>query len=140
MPKINLQGKLFPETMPTIRLHLRKIVGAGTDVAKDILDEQLRLHGTSGAHWKSLPRRSSAPGEFPQEQTGTLLGSLAAKPANDPPDTRWLVGFENLDEDYLKRLEFAPADEGGRAPLSTVMEDDLTHAQMMRAADMVDKL
>lgn len=130
-------GKLLPNAESLIEAHLTRLIGASVDVAADILDENIALHFVSGRQWKNLPEPSSGGGEFPQEQSGTLRSSIKFLHVKR---TRWHVGFVGLNEEYLKHLEFAPASEGGRAPLSITMLDGTTQAQMMAAIEQSSKL
>lgn len=133
---IKISARLFPQAIPTIRAHLTAALGRAADVSADILDENLSLHGVSGAQWKNLPRRSSAENEMPQEQFGNLRGAIKFYQDNG----RWYVGFSGLDEQYLKHIEFASPADGGRAPLSTTMTSEITWDQMARAIDQGPKL
>lgn len=130
-------GKLYPDAPKLIEAHLAKVIGKAADVAGDILDESIALHFTSGRQWKGLPHPSSGPGELPQEQSGTLRDSIKFYHVEK---TRWHVGFTGLDERYLRHLEFAPPEMGGRAPLSTVMMDRITHDQMAAAIERESQL
>ena len=46
------------------------------EVGADVLRENLSAGSRSGRQYPDLPRRSSAPGEMPQEQTGELKGMV----------------------------------------------------------------
>ncbi len=53
------------------------------EVGAEVLRENLSAGGRSGTQYPGLPRRSSAPGEFSQEQRGVLKGMVQAGKTDD---------------------------------------------------------
>lgn len=92
------------------------------------LYENLEAGERSGIQYFFLPRQSSAAGEFPQEQSGDLRASIASWQI---APLKFGMGFKNNVPEYAIDIEYAPSDQGGRAPLALTFESVLTHARMM---------
>lgn len=93
-----------------------------------VIQENLDQEG-SGVHYAGLPRRSSAPGEYPAPQSRELQNSIDARPFDA---FRYGVGAYDAPEHAIY-LEFYPPAQGGRVWLSRTMETPITHARMLAA-------
>lgn len=106
------KAELYPEAMPNIRQHLKMAVGRSALHGAAMLDEKLMRGTRSGRIIKGRPAQSSAPDEWPQEQTGALRRALDVREGNT--ETEYLVGFFDGNEKQLLELEFNPPEKGGR--------------------------
>jgi hypothetical protein len=84
------------------------------------LEQNIQAGERSGIHHPENPRQSSAPGEYPQEQTGDLLNSLDFRVISN---TRVEVGAINNPPEYAVDLETFPEDQGGRRFLTRTVEE-----------------
>jgi hypothetical protein len=109
---------------------LHKRLEAGALELGIVLEENLSAGSRSGTQYPSLPRRSSAPGEYPQEQTGQLISGVFVEPTADP--LVFEVGIED-DAGKLMGLEFEAPSQGGRAPLRRTITDAKTHQRVREA-------
>jgi len=102
-PSPNLYNQLLLATAEKTKL--------ATIGAAELLEARLSLHETSGQLWTAfgLPNRSSAPGEYPQEQSGQLAAGVKAI-TSDPFEMK--VGI--FDVPHVGFLEYADEDDGGR--------------------------
>lgn len=122
---------LYPGALDFITADLDQRIGTGAAVAAEVIREHIQAGPRSGVHWPDMPRRSSAPGEYPQEQTGDLLRSVGVE--HERP-TEYVVGSVDNPPPEAAKLEFTPVFYGGRHWLSKAMEDVQTHALMLAAA------
>lgn len=115
---------------------LTALYEAGGDAAS-YLQDRLSYHSTSGVHWgeeypnwfgDSNPNRSSAYGEYPQEQSGSLAESVGVEDEND---LAVQVGFFGEDQAKLEYLEFLSSElhdeeknNGARRPLWMTFEGE----------------
>lgn len=116
----NLKAELIKDLSPRIQ--------HAAEAGAAVLRENVSAGARSGVHYPNLPRRSSAAGEFPQEQEGDLRASVDANPTNNP--LVWEVGFFGDDQGKLNNLEYAPPSRGGRAPLARTMSNPETLKRM----------
>lgn len=92
-------------------------VGLAASSAVDSLADRISAGGRSGRHYDKYPRRSSAPGEYPQEQFGDLRSSVDSIQSGT---AEYMVGFFGEDLDKLLYLEFRGdpmTGKGRRQPL-----------------------
>ena len=84
------------------------------------LDENVKAGTRSGRKYPRLPRRSSAPKEFPQEQEGDLRASVDVEGAG----LALRVGFFGDTQKKLNALEFGYPEGNleARKPLARTME------------------
>lgn len=73
-------NKLREETNPNALARLyaeaERVLAAMAEAGAKRLDANLAAGPRSGVHYRHLPRRSSAPGEYSQEQSGRLRGMV----------------------------------------------------------------
>lgn len=82
---------------------LRRVTLSAATSAAEVLAEKLSGPG-GGVQYPGQPNRSSAPGEYPAEQSGKLRDSIKAKPLEG---TR--SGFGSVDgPEYVIPLHFSP--------------------------------
>src|SRR5690348_2327837 len=122
---------LYSGAIDYLRADVTQRIGQGAAVAAAIVSDHLAAGPRSGVHWPELPRRSSAPGEYPQEQFGPLRASIGHDHVGG---TTWEAGAIHNPPEEAAKLEFSPVSEGGRPWLSRAMEDPETHEVMLRAA------
>lgn len=134
------------EPDPTFGQQLDDQIGALLDAAAEeganVLSENLKAGGRTGRKYPRLPRRSSAPGEYPQEQSGTLRRGVGS--ARDG-STAQVIIVDDLGK--LLGLEFSPPSKnpnqpgtpkrhsGGRAPMWMTMTDPRTRDRMAAAME-----
>ena len=111
-----------------LEVHLSRVLGAMAEAAKDKLKENLS-GGGSGVQYPNQPNASSAPGEYPAEQSGSLLSSVGTRRDGDG----WTFGVYNP-PGYAAALEFKAPLSGGRPFLEPTMTDPETHQAMLEAA------
>ena len=103
-------------------------------VAAEVIRENVQAGPRSGTWWYQFgaERQSSAPGEFPQEQSGALYNSVGVIPEGGGEPAAYLVGsvIDPPADGHDYRLEFDPEDQGGRPWLARTMEDPDTHRAM----------
>ncbi len=148
---------LDPKAITRIEQQLEGIVGASAGAGAIELQKSLSAGRRSGIWYGEEkarqgildfegfkgfinPRRSSAPGEFPQEQTGELVGAVSLGFIGTTSDQVFVheVGVFNVDVDKLVTLEFAAPEDGGRPFVSKSMARTQTHREMRKVARMVD--
>lgn len=118
------------------RLLSRHVARAARTVTS-FLHEKLSGPG-SGVQWPGQPRPSSAPGEYPAEQAGTLVGSLDAQAVsalhwqagafNAPQEAFWLEYPPPPDAPFSKKT-----DHGARPWISKALNDPELHARIVAA-------
>lgn len=104
---------------------------AATGVGAGSLDQHLARGERTGKHYPQQPYRSSAPGEAPQEQFSDLRRGVYHAPTSDPLVRE--VGIKDNPQGKLNNLEFGQPDEGGRAPVATVLENEDVQSGMLTA-------
>lgn len=95
------------------------------------LDENLAAGERSGIHWSGMPRRSSAPYEYPQEQTGQLRSGVFNRTTDDKlvrevgiaDEQKKLNGLEFGHEPFLQP----------RAPVARTLESEDTQRAALEA-------
>lgn len=123
---------LYPSALATIKRQLEPAVEASAKAFADQLRENVSAGSRSGVQYNSLPRRSSAPSEMPQEQGGDLKASVEANPTSDP--LKWQAGFYGDDQAKLESLEYGSRNMAERAPLQRTAQDAETRKRMLEAA------
>lgn len=128
-----LRFKPNPNLMAHIEADLEDSILVAAEAAADLLRERLspQNHQRTGIHYDKYPRVSSAFGEYPQEQFGSLRNSVASVRL---PGGGYGVGFFGEDPEKLEYLEYTG--KGRRMPLfmhfvgedSTETLDDMTKA------------
>ena len=97
--------------------------------AANKLQEKLSQEG-SGMHHEGNPNRSSAPGEYPAEQTRALRDSV-----NILQMGPFEVAFGVFDApDYALKLEYEPPSRGGRPFMSMALVDPEIHQAALDSA------
>ncbi|MCA1800237.1 MAG: hypothetical protein LC687_02600 [Actinobacteria bacterium] len=127
------KAELYPQAMPAIRAHLGKTMERTALVGAEELDKKIARGTRSGDPVSAyeeieMRARESAPGEFPQEQTGELRRSLDVRPGSG--GTEFLIGFFDTDQEKLLDIEFGPPEQGGRPLLGQHFTDMRTHGAM----------
>lgn len=113
--------RLDPRGVAALKDRLTRLALNGADAGADVLrDKKLAGEGT-GVHYVGQPRRASAPGEFPAEQTGALRNSIVAKP--DGP-LRAVFGPLNNPPGYVTALHWKPPAAGGRPFMDMALADE----------------
>lgn len=112
------------------RDHVAGILAAGAEDAAKRLKTRMsaRYQKRTGYKYDWHPRVSSAEGEYPQQQSGSLRNSVGVETGDYV--TEWRVGFFDEDMDKLKYLEFTGDPQlggaGRRQPLYMFFELDGT--------------
>lgn len=115
MIKVDMNEALESE----LSKELTDFMGAAAEGAARGLGKRLghRSEPRTGKKWPDNPRVSSALGEYPQEQTGSLKASVDS---TIDSSLKALVGFQGEDFDKLRYLEFDG--KGVRRPLFMYFE------------------
>ncbi len=101
------------------------------EVGADALRENLSAGSRSGVQYKSLPRRSSAPGEMPQEQSGRLKSMVESGPTADGAYFGLVPNGTDEREQALALELGAPRQNLiARAPVRRTALDSRVHARM----------
>ncbi|WP_161881940.1 hypothetical protein [Deinococcus alpinitundrae] len=100
---------------------------AGAEEAAAFLREKLEGAGT-GNKWPGLPNTSSAPGEYPAEQSGKLLKSIDAQPMGQ----FWAFGSFNAPVEAFA-LEYPAPGRTARPWLSKMLADPDARERVMHA-------
>lgn len=124
------KGSLYPNAAAIIAKQLTGPVERAAKAYADQLSDNLAAGSRSGVQYPSLPRQSSAPGEFQQEQSGSLRDAVGVRDTPDP--LRKQAGFFGLPQDRLNNAEYGRV--GGRAPLARTAADNKTRTDMLTAA------
>lgn len=126
------KGALYPNAAAIIAKQLTGPVERAATAYADKLSDNLAAGSRSGIQYPSLPRQSSAPGEYPQSQTGSLKDSVGTSPTNNK--LVWSAGFFGEDKAKLLSLEYGSRNMAERAPLYKTSQDNDTRARMLAAA------
>lgn len=108
---MNLNNMKFTpdaEAEKKIRKQLEQAMKQAAEASAKLLGENLSAGTRSGRKYAKLPRRSSAPDEFIQEQFGDIKRGIGFVPA--PQALGYSVGTDGRELDILKDLEFGSAD------------------------------
>ena len=89
--------------------------------------KEVTSHEGSGIKYDFLPNRSSAPGEYPAYQSGTLNKSIQMRKVN-VFEARY--GAVNATQEIIN-LEYFPQHMGGRQWLSRTVHDKLNHLKIL---------
>lgn len=129
VPSPDLEARL-------LRLLAPKVRAAGQEV-KAFLTEKLSGPG-SGVQWPGQPNPSSAPGEYPAEQSGDLVGSLDAREVGPlhwqagafeaPPEAFWLEFPPPPGSPFAKKTGY-----GARPWISKAFNDAELHARILQS-------
>lgn len=117
-----------PKGMARLERLLKSVVEEGARTGAKTLKEFSSQSG-GGIHWDHLPNRSSAPGEYPAKQTGTLLRKIQMRKVSFM-EARY--GIVKAGEAQFN-LEFFPTSMGGRAPLKKSAHDPKMHEAIKAA-------
>ena len=141
MVRVRWLAKPAPNRLVGVRAMANRPVSLLAEGFALRLDERYAFGERSGENvdWKT-GRRRSAPGEFPQEQTGALRSAIVFKPVEGAV-AWWQAGFDvsassdpsGLAE-YLAFIEGLKGAEtpGSRYGLTMAAESGETHEAMMR--------
>lgn len=99
------------------RVQGRALQAAGA--AAQVLDQKLAGEGSGEKH-AGLPRRSSAPGEYPAEQRGDLRESVGHRAAGEMGAEFGLIDAP----EHAAHLHFKPPQAGGRPVMDMALADD----------------
>lgn len=124
----------MPVDYNALQQQVRREVDAALEAASwagaEAFDASVARGARSGVRYAGSPAQSSAPGEYPQEQSGEYRRSIAAArvawnlhvfgPIVDPPE-------------YAFWLEVLPPQDGGRAPVRRTGEDPRTRERVLEA-------
>ena len=120
-----------PDFTKQLAASVDSVVNRAAEASADQLRENVSAGARTGIHYPWMPRRSSAPGEFPQQQSGNLLESVGvANPRFHAglQEFEYAVGFFGEDMQKLEELEFTGP--GKRAPLTMTMLSADTYERM----------
>lgn len=119
-----------PAGLASLRDRLTAVALKGAEAAVEVSRDKLSGPG-SGRQYAGLPNRSSAPHEYPAEQTGDLLRSMDARaegegravfgPINSPPPEAGYLHFSSAAD--IVGLHFRPPDDGGRPFMDDLLHD-----------------
>ncbi len=129
-------GKLYPNAAAIIAKQLERPVQRAAESKAADLKRNVSRGPRSGVKYAGLPYQSSAPGEFPQQQSSgdeALVNSIEANPTNDR--LRWQVGFFGQPQKKLNALEwgYEPNNLEARAPLQRTMDDNESNNRALEA-------
>ncbi len=128
---------LYPTAKATITALLAKPVAAGAEAYAERLRDNISAGNRSGVKYKALPRQSSSPSEYPQEQSGQLKDSVDARPTSNPLVAQ--AGFFGGNQEQAKALEFGSVNMAERAPLQRSADQPETRQAMLTAAQKAGK-
>jgi hypothetical protein len=120
-----------PDFAKQLAASVDAVASRAAEASADELRKNVSAGARTGIHYPWMPRRSSAPGEFPQEQSGSLLDSVGvANPRFHPglQEFEYAVGFFGEDMEKLQQLEFTGP--GRRAPLTMTVMSAATYEAM----------
>lgn len=123
-------ASLSASGLAALRRQLSGVALAGAQGGSGGLAGKLEGEGT-GVQYPGLPRRSSAPGEYPAEQSGDLRDSIAARQAGEGAE----FGPINNPPDYVLPLHFRPPSDGGRPFMDMALHDPDIHAAVLDAVE-----
>ncbi|GHG21481.1 hypothetical protein GCM10017784_11220 [Deinococcus indicus] len=122
------RARVRPGAAGQLRDVLRRVTLAAAEGGAATLREKLSGPG-SGTYHPGQPNQSSAPGEYPAEQSGAVRDSVMAVPIGD---TR--SAFGSVDGPaHVIPLHFKPPDAGGRPFMDDAKHDRDIHAGMRDA-------
>src|SRR6056297_58686 len=101
-----------------------RVINEATMGAFERLFVELDVHATSGRQWPGDPNQASAPGEYPQLQSGELQSAVEVHPAGE---YAYRVGFFGPEKQKYAELEFNDPSDGGRRPLGMLFEEAETY-------------
>jgi hypothetical protein len=132
---LNQQG------LAQMRDRIRQAIEEASLAAAEQLDENTSAGPRSGRKYPGLPRTSSAPSEFLQEQGGGLNDSIDVRDGDHEFQKR--PGFHDAPygTDVLGALEFGnrAGTLEGRKSVTRTFESGETHDKMRRAAGKVKR-
>lgn len=132
--------RLNPQGLAQMQARIRQAIDEASLAAAEQLDENTSAGSRSGRKYPSLPRRSSSPDEFLQEQSGALNDSIDVI---EKTDLRNSVGFVNApySVDTLGALEFGnrAGTLEGRKSVTRTFESEETRERMREAARAVKR-
>lgn len=133
-----METRLNPQGLALMRARIQQAIDEASLAAAAQLDENTSAGPRSGIHHAGLPRRSSSPDEFLQEQSGDLNDSIDVR---DGGDLRNRVGFHEApySVNVLGALEFGnkAGTLEGRKSLTRTFESEETRQRMRSAAGTV---
>lgn len=125
-----------PSALAQLYAEADKKLAAMAEAGADALRENLSAGSRSGVQYPSLPRRSSAPGQYSQEQSGTLKGMVES--GQSGPLKHWfgLVPKGTAERAEALAQEFGAPRNGlvGRANVRRTALDSRLHRQMVAVA------
>ncbi len=120
-----------PNILAQLNAEAQKIVLKMAEVGADALESNLSAGSRSGVQYPTLPRRSSAPGEFSQLQSGRLQGMVQSGPTADGAYFGLVPRSTDEREQALAQEFGAPRNNlVGRANVRRTAMDSRTHAKM----------
>jgi len=124
-----------PAALAALDAQFDEAMRAAAEAGAEQLRDNLSAGGRSGTQYPQLPRRSSAPGEFSQEQSGRLKDMVDH--GQHAPASAWF-GLAPRSADELgeaKGQEFGNPDGSlvGRANVRKTALDSRTHKRMNEA-------
>lgn len=135
MARSQLKVEDNPNALKELYAEVDRVLAAMAEAGADQLSDNLSAGSRSGVFYPSNPRRSSASGEFSQEQTGQLKGMVGS--GQLAPLSHYF-GLEPGNSDETKQAkaqEFgAPSNNlTGRANVTRTSLDSKTHRRMVTA-------
>lgn len=123
------------DPLALIQEALDKVVLASADKGGDALRRNISAGARSGVHYPSLPRRSSSPSEYSQEQSGRLVGMVESGSLGQGQAFFGLVPRGRDEEEQALAQEFgAPKNNlAARANVRRTALDARTRAEMVEA-------
>jgi hypothetical protein len=100
---INITFKPDRNFPRSVERHLSRMLGAAASAAVDALRTNITQGPRTGIHWSGYPRKSSAPGEYPQEQFSDLIRSTRVVRNST---LSYSVGFFGDKMEKLLKLEY----------------------------------
>ena len=118
-PNPNLEAELLARLQP--------VGDAVADELAQSVKDNVSAGSRSGRQYRSSPRRSSAPNEYPQEQTGDFKDSIRWRQVSP---TRWEV-FSDDDPRKVIALELGTANMEERAPFRKTLYAEETARRLV---------
>jgi hypothetical protein len=135
------EAKLNPAGLAQMRARIAEAIQEAALAAGLQLEENVSPGPRSGHKYPQLPRRSSAPSEFLQSQSGDLLASVDVRDGAHEFQKR--PGFHDAPygTDVLGALEFGnrAGTLAGRKSTTRTFESPETHQKMRDAAKAVKR-
>jgi hypothetical protein len=124
-----------PVALAALTAQLDEAMAAAAEAGAEQLRDNLSAGARSGVQYPQLPRRSSSPGEYSQEQSGQLKGMVDH--GQHAPASAWFgLAPQNADElGEAKGQEFGNPENSlvGRANVRKTALDSRTHKRMNEA-------